>query len=122
MNMDMKEMLLDFVAEFGILGIMFVLVFSLVCFVFIVIFIKLLSYGRKNKREPRLTVLATVVEKRMIYSRSMYSNFYATFEVESGDRMVLYLEENEFGLLVEGDRGLLTFQGDRFCDFKRTTR
>lgn len=45
---------------------------------------------------------------------------YATFQVESGDRMELRLAGNEYGLLVEGDKGKLSFQGTRFLGFERT--
>jgi len=40
--------------------------------------------------------------------------------VESGDRFELQLQGQEYGLLVEGDRGKLTFQGTRFLEFQRT--
>ena len=45
--------------------------------------------------------------------------FYVTFEVESGDRMELSVVGSEFGLLVEGDKGRLTFQGTRYLGFER---
>ena len=49
-----------------------------------------------------------------------YTYYYVTFEVDSGDRMELGVEDAEYGLLVEGDRGRLTFQGTRFLGFERT--
>lgn len=48
------------------------------------------------------------------------TTYYVTFEVESGDRMELQLEGFEYGLLVEGDKGNLSFQGTRFLGFERT--
>jgi hypothetical protein len=47
------------------------------------------------------------------------TTYYVTFQVESGDRMELQLAGNEYGLLVEGDRGKLTFQGTRYLGFER---
>lgn len=40
--------------------------------------------------------------------------YYATFQVESGDRMELSVSGTEYGLLAEGDMGKLTFQGTRY--------
>ena len=45
--------------------------------------------------------------------------YYATFQVESGDRMELGIPDRDYGYLVEGDRGSLTFQGTRFLSFNR---
>lgn len=48
------------------------------------------------------------------------TSYYATFEVESGDRMELSLSGREHGLLAQGDVGKLTFQGSRYHRFERT--
>ena len=47
------------------------------------------------------------------------TSYYVTFQVESGDRMELNLSGQEYGLLAEGDRGKLTFQGTRYLGFER---
>ena len=92
------------------------------------------SFGqwRKNNNSPRLTVPATVVTKRTDVTRRRSggtnghhhyhtsTNYYVTFEVESGDRMELHLSGPEYGLLVEGDKGKLSFQGTRYLGFERT--
>mgnify|MGYP003305936539 CR=1 FL=1 len=82
-----------------------------------------------NENSPRLTVEAKIVCKRSDYRRTMNSrkhhysgsrtNYFVTFEVESGDRMELELQGHEYGLLVEGDKGKLTFQGTRYLGFER---
>jgi hypothetical protein len=46
--------------------------------------------------------------------------YYVTFQVESGDRMEFRLSGREYGMIVEGDRGRLTFQGTRYLSFERT--
>jgi len=42
-----------------------------------------------------------------------------TFLVESGDRIELCVSGTEYGMLVEGDTGRLTFQGTRYLSFER---
>lgn len=117
---------------FGLFQIMFSLVFILVIGMFIVIAVKGISQWSKNNRSPRLTVPATVVAKRAnvshhhhnhggngMHHTSHSTSYYVTFQVESGDRMELHVAGHEFGLLVEGDQGKLTFQGTRYLGFER---
>ena len=114
---------------FGFSFVMFILVFGIVLFTFI----KGISQWNKNNHSPRLTVNAKVVTKTMNVSRyhhhhhnthmhshtSTSSTYYVTFEVESGDRMELIVPRSEYGLIVEGDQGKLTFQGTRYLSFER---
>lgn len=111
-------------------SVIFMLMFLLVFGVFIFAFARGIVQWNKNNHSPRLTVDATVVAKRTNISRhhnragaghhmSASSTYYVTFEVESGDRMELHMPGHEFGLLVEGDKGKLTFQGTRYLGFER---
>ena len=114
--------------------IMFFLMFSLVIGMFILTAIRGISQWNKNNHSPRLTVEATVVAKReevthhqpntgnhtMHLSTSTW--YYVTFQVESGDRMELGVGGYEYGMLVEGDLGRLTFQGTRYISFERSSR
>lgn len=117
---------------FDMFQIMFTLVFIMVFGMFIVIAVKGISQWNKNNNSPRLTVPAKVVAKRTNVSHhhhnhgagSMHhsthsTSYYVTFQVESGDRMELRMAGHEFGLLVEGDSGKLTFQGTRYLGFER---
>lgn len=118
---------------FTIFGIMFTLVFVIAIGMFIVIAVKGIGQWNKNNHSPRLTVPATIVAKRTNVSRHHHHNhhgtgmhhtststsYYVTFQVESGDRMELHVAGHEFGMLIEGDRGMLTFQGTRYLGFKR---
>ena len=121
---------------FDAFGIMFALVFLIVIASFIVVAVKGIGQWNKNNHSPRLTVTATVVSKRMDvthhhhanagdatgahgYSSTSSTSYYATFEVESGDRMELSMSGGEYGLLAEGDRGRLSFQGTRYLSFER---
>ena len=45
--------------------------------------------------------------------------YYVTFQVDSGDRIELNLNGNEYGMLIEGDKGKLSFQGTRYLGFMR---
>lgn len=114
---------------FGLFNILFTIVFVAVAVVIIVTAIRSLGQWAKNNNSPRLTVPATVVAKRINVDHhngndaAQYhssTTYYATFQVESGDRMELRLAGNEYGLLVEGDKGKLSFQGTRFLGFERT--
>ena len=113
---------------FAVFPIIFSLMFLLVFGVVIFGLIKGISQWNKNNHSPRLTVPATVVAKRTNVSHHHGANhgvhhstsYYVTFQVESGDRMELHMAGHQYGLLVEGDRGKLTFQGTRFLSFERT--
>ena len=119
-----------FAIRFGLMQVMFYIV---PIFMFIVIgmaVIRSFKEWNHNENSPRLTVDAKVVSKRSEIRRTMShtqnvhhhsrTNYYVTFEVESGDRMELELQGHEYGLLVEGDKGKLVFQGTRFLGFERT--
>lgn len=83
---------------------------------------KLISQWNKNNHSPRLTVSATVVAKRTHvrhHDDGSVTKYYATFQFESGDRLELHVPSSQFGYLVEGDRGQLSFQGTRFLGFER---
>ena len=43
-----------------------------------------------------------------------------TFQVESGDRMEFEVDGSDYGLLVQGDIGKLSFQGTRYLGFERS--
>ena len=119
---------------FGLFEIIFTLMFLLTFGIILTVIIKGISQWNKNNHSPRLTVPATVVAKRTNVSHhhhnhgvdhvghhtSTSTDYYVTFQVESGDRMELHMAGNQYGLLVEGDRGKLTFQGTRFLSFERT--
>jgi len=91
----------------------------------------------KNNRSPQETVNARVAAKRMKVSghghsaaagnvsamntlhSSTYTDYFVTFEFEDGKRLELRVKDHEYGLLAEGDRGRLSFQGTRYLGFER---
>ena len=91
--------------------------------IFIIIIFTLLSNikeGIKNNNSPLLTVPAEVASKRIhVQGDHSRTTYYVTFEVQSGDRMELNVKGNEYGMLVEQDLGLLSFQGTRYISFER---
>ena len=103
--------------------IMFMVVFVIVIGTFVVVAVKGVAEWSRNNASPRLSSPATVVAKReQHYSHHNGgggTTYYATFQFESGDRMELRLPDREAGLLAEGDRGMLHFQGTRFLGFDR---
>lgn len=126
-------------SSFGEPGIMFTIVPIIIgigfVFVFGTIIIRAIQGGKQwksNNESPVLIVDATVVSKRadvrhynhnsgennMHHSRSS-TTYYVTFQVESGDRMEFTVHDTEYGMLVEGDVGKLTFQGTRYKGFER---
>ena len=108
---------------FVIFFLMFFLVFGMI----IMGIIKGISQWNKNNHSPRLTVDAMVVTKRTNvshhhsnnHSSSSSTTYYVTFQVESGDRMEFHVDGYEYGMLVEGDKGRLSFQGTRYQGFER---
>ena len=88
---------------------------------------QLFSTWNKNNQSPRLTVDATVVAKRTDVTHHHNGDnmathstwYYATFQVESGDRMEFAVDGMEYGMLAEGDMGKLSFQGTRYLSFER---
>ena len=116
---------------FNIFPALFVIVFVIVIVFFIVTAVKGLSQWNKNNHSPVLTVPALVIAKRTSVSHrhhnhaggSMHTTsstrYFATFQVESGDRMELPVSASEYGMLAERDSGRLTFQGTRYLGFER---
>ena len=115
---------------FGLFQLMFTVVFLLMMVTIVSGLVKSFTQWNKDNHSPRLCVQAKIVAKRtnVSHRRSGTSehrhtrtstSYFVTFEVESGDRMELQLLGHEYGLLVEGDTGKLTFQGSRYLGFER---
>ena len=120
----------DFDLMFSIIPIIVIIMFVLIFGFFIFIFISGIRGWHQNNKSPILSVLAKVVAKRTEVSggsnmgtdgvsTSSSTWYYATFEVESGNRMEFSVLGKVYGLIAEGDKGKLTFQGTRFLGFER---
>lgn len=119
-----------FDTEFTIFMVFFIIMFVVILGIFIAVAVRGISRWNKNNNSPRLTVCATVIAKRTNVTHHHHNHgvgmhggystrYFVTFQVESGDRMELEMYGEEFGLLVEGDRGYLSFQGTRYLGFER---
>lgn len=114
---------------FNLIGIFIPIMFILVFGVIIFTIIKGIMEWNSNNKEPVLSVIAKVVTKRTNVTRHSNGNnhvnshssttYYATFEVESGDRLEFTVSGKEYGMLAEGDIGKLVFQGTRYHSFDR---
>ena len=120
---------------FGLIGsvfpFLFIAVFVIVIVMFVVTAVKGLSQWHSNNQSPRLTVEAEIVSRHEDVSVhhhntgdgmdhvSHSTTYYVTFQVASGDRMEFQVPRREYGFLVEGDRGRLSFQGTRFLGSER---
>lgn len=116
---------------FDLFGVMFTLVFVLVIGMLVVTAVRGIRQWNKNNNSPRLTVPATVVDKRTNVTHLHHNGagghhhhhtsttYYVTFQVDSCDRMELQVNGTEYGMLIEGDRGELSFQGTRYLGFER---
>ena len=93
---------------------------------FFAVIAKNIAQWFKNENSPRLTVPTKIVDMQR-KTHHHHSNghhhhthtYHVTFEVESGDRMELKVSRNEYGMLVVGDRGRVSFQGTRYLGFER---
>ena len=116
---------------FGGFQVMFFLVFFLILAIIIVNLVRGVSRWNRNNHSPRLTVDATVVTKRTEVTHHHHhqadgidhmhtsTSYFATFQVESGDRLEFQMSGGDYGMLAEGDRGQLSFQGTRYLGFER---
>ena len=122
---------------FTIVPIFITVIFVLVVGGIILTVVRGIGTWSKNNASPRLTVPAQVVTKRTSVTHhrhhahgshhggmgmghtATHTSYYVTFQVESGSRIELPLSGTEYGLLAEGDRGKLTFQGTRYLGFAR---
>lgn len=111
---------------FNLFPIFFIFVLGMVVFTAV----RGIKEWHNNNQQPVLSVPSAVVAKRSHTSHSTHNHgnhahhststsYYATFEVESGDRMEFRVSAQEYGMLAEGDVGKLTFQGTRFHSFDR---
>lgn len=108
------------------------LIFALIIGTFIVMIVKNIYTWNQNNHAPLLTVHAKIVSKRTHISRHHHGSanmhnihttsstqYFVTFQVESGDRIEFRISGTEYGLLADNDSGTLSFQGTRYLSFRR---
>ena len=102
------------------IGFIFVVVIGGILFAAV----KGVSQWSYNNSQPVEAMPAKVVAKRTATSggagdTSVSTWYYVTFETEGGDRREFSVGGREYGLLAEGDRGMLSHQGTRYKGFQR---
>lgn len=100
------------------------IVFAIVIMVFATSFVKRTRQYLQNNSMPEESTPARLVAKRThTWGRhgnmSAHTSYYATFETEKGERLEFAVNGQFFGMHVEGDTGILTYQGTRFIGFER---
>lgn len=115
----------------AIFQLIFIIIFISIIVLFIAGVINSLKEWKTNNNSPILTINVVVIAKRGDISHNHYhsessnhhthssTSYYVTFEVESGDRMEFNMPGSEYGLIMQGDTGKLTFQGTRYIKFER---
>ncbi|WP_426350574.1 DUF2500 domain-containing protein [Alloiococcus sp. CFN-8] len=111
----------------------FIMIFSIVVFGIIIFNVtKGIMQWNTNNKSPLATAEVKVSSKRgevthhhhhhgneagVHHTSSTY--YYVTFELISGERIELEVNGKEYGMISEGDRGILTYQGTRYKGFQR---
>ena len=111
----------------AVFPVLFILVFCLIFGAIIASLVRSAKQNRKNDASPRLDVAATVRSRRThhYHDQNGFNNvhynttYFVTFEFPSGDRTEFSVSGQEYGMLCEGDRGTLHFQGTRYLGFTR---
>jgi hypothetical protein len=105
----------------------FILIPIIVVCVFVFVIGRGIAQWSHNNSQPVLTSNAKIVAKRSAVGGSvhnaegnMQTAFFATFQLENGERLEFQIAGKEYGLLCEGDSGALTHQGTRYKGFQRS--
>jgi len=107
----------------------FQLLFTILLVLAIVVFASAILRGlgtwvRNNQSEVLTRPCRVVARRQHVWGgsgdASANTSYYITFEFEDGSRIELPVKENRFGLIAEGDIGMLTYQGTRFLEFERS--
>lgn len=130
---------------FHMFDILFAIIPIIVLLGFVFVFGSIIYRGfsvLKDKSKPIIPARAKVVSKRTHVGGSRrghghYGNhqhigdvslghgqhtrteYYATFELENSERIEFLIPRDKVGYLVEGDSGILSFQGNLFVKFER---
>ncbi len=112
----------------SIMIIAFIVIFIL-AFIFIIINMFTAPHLPKiDRNAPIDTIKAKVIAKRTDVSGSHFHNdnlnminthYYVTFELYNKERKEFIVDSDDYGLLIEGDEGMLTYQGIIFKSFDR---
>ncbi len=103
--------------------IMFFLAFGLVFFTFIHIITSHITEWRSNQASDiRMRNVRVIAKRPHVHGHNhAHTTYYATFEfLDDGSRLELKVPAKAFGLMAEGDLGILNYQGTQFNAFELT--
>lgn len=113
---------------FNLIGLFMTLIPIIVICGFIFVIGSAIVRTARNVSSPVIKVNATVIGKRTEVthhhsgdnmSHHSSTHYYLSFETEHRERIELGVSGREYGLLIEGDHGILIYQGTWFKDFQR---
>ena len=101
-----------------------IVIFAIVLLIFVSAGVKGFGEFMRNNSMPQETIPARLISKRTHVwggsgDSSSHTSYYATFELENGERIEFPVRADFFSVHVEGDAGMLTRQGTRFFSFER---
>ena len=120
-HFDQRSLFESFIYEMPL----FFKIFALLIIGFIVfVILKMVRIWLSNNASPLVSASCTAVTKRSeVWGGSgdsrAHTSYYVTFQFEDGRRLELQVINRDYGLIVEGDRGELLYQGTRFKEFRR---
>jgi len=81
------------------------------------------TWSKNNAAEIRQVWVKVVAKRGEVRGgsgdSSSSTDYYVTFELDTRERLEFEVSGKEYGMLVEGDMGNLTFQGTRYKGFVR---
>lgn len=116
---------------FNIISFIFPIFFIAFFIMFIFIIFRNIKEWGYNNKQPIIPVASTVMSKRTnvshhhhgyTHTTSSSTTYYVTFQFDNGERLELRVPGKSYGLMAEGDKGILSFQGTRFISFERENR
>lgn len=109
----------DAMIEIGYLLLCILVVAIIPAIVFVCKFIS-------NKSKPLVEIKAKIISKRMeVTDKNLINDidkvtlYYLTFEFEDGKRKEFKVKNKIYGILIEGDKGILKYQGSQFISFNK---
>ncbi|HBK85047.1 MAG TPA: DUF2500 domain-containing protein [Firmicutes bacterium] len=100
----------------------FNLVFGLILVVFAYIIISnIVEWSRNQASDVHMRNVRVVAKRTSVHGDHAHTTYYATFEfLDDGARLELRVPAKQFGLMAEGDLGILNYQGTQFNAFELT--
>ena len=120
----METIFKNFLAFFEFSSTLMMILFFVVFVLFLTTIFVVIGhvFRRKNEiaKSPQLTLPARVVSRRTaVWGEHAHTIYYATFELQNGNRVELSMNGQEYGMLADGDLGTLTYRGPKFISFVR---